>query len=316
MAASGGNDNMSPTPRDYAPATTPDIFFTLPPEIRDMIYNLAYGDRRRVKITWLRKDWEAEEQKRKWREREDFEPKGDYPTSDISHLLVSKQYLNESCRIWIGSKTLCFSEWITIRDFVRSEDPVHQFMLAHVKALECTTSLPSSIYKKLLARAPLLQSVCVQIESYTMEHGVPGKIPWLDVYSDIELAGIEDIEAPLTLRGLRDVQITWGPAFFKLKGPQHHAKWAQFRAQAEALVRDVATRPRETIQGRANILTIEDALKARRTSQRPTKKIFTPAVRTEAIPLSSSELPSTESQLLRLCLSRPATFLEWIRDKK
>lgn len=48
-----------------------DIFFTLPLELRQKIYKLAYGKERVVKVK-SRADWQFEEDRKRKHEREDF----------------------------------------------------------------------------------------------------------------------------------------------------------------------------------------------------------------------------------------------------
>lgn len=72
MGPTTNGEMNSTTQSDPAVTIKPDIFFTLPPELREMVYDLVYGEVRRVKITRTRKDWERDEEIRKRREKEDF----------------------------------------------------------------------------------------------------------------------------------------------------------------------------------------------------------------------------------------------------
>lgn len=236
----------------------------------------------------------------------------EYPESDLSHLLVNKQYFQESCRVWLRSKTFSFEYSREMEAFASSKDPIQRFMLAYVSSIDLSDQ-PWHIDG--MVTLPLLRSFSVELHDLTMKNALGGKTPWLDDYSDVELADMGIIQNLLDLRGLHSVKINWRENHFQLKEPQHLVKWAAFKIQVESLVRDVVTQPREmTWSVRAN-LTLDEALRAKKDTT------IDKALASEATfpsaklsPISDEDIPSTENQALRLFLSRPAALFRWMRD--
>ena len=51
----------------------------------------------------------------------------------MSLLLVNKQYFEEACRVWLGTKTFLFVHSRTFEAYVASTSPVHLFTMRFIK---------------------------------------------------------------------------------------------------------------------------------------------------------------------------------------
>lgn len=227
---------------------------------------------------------------------------------------MNKQYFAESCHIWYRSKTFCFLSSRDVACFANSEDPIQRYLFGSVAQLELLDTCLYSIALDELHSVPKLRSLVVRIPAYNIEGMFPGKkIPWLDAFSDIELAASYYVQQLLAIRGLRTIEFRWGDSN-EFKKPQHHVKWAAFKAQLETLVRDVVTQPREKEKS-IRTMTLDEALKAKKSEV--ANKWQTPVAKappSETPPLSKTDIPTSEAEMLRLCLSRPAALFNWIRD--
>ncbi|KAF2169693.1 hypothetical protein M409DRAFT_20109 [Zasmidium cellare ATCC 36951] len=162
----------------------------------------------------------------------------------MAHLLVNKQYFEESSKVWLRSKTFYFWHNHDFANFVYADGPIQRFMLGSVTRIEVNDEIISEQAEQ-LACVPALRSLRVQMRVFHMEFAVPGKMPWLDDYTDAELASIPHVSALLSIRGLRRIKLMWHSFSFDFPKPEHRVKWEAFKARVEALIHDFVTQPRE-----------------------------------------------------------------------
>lgn len=320
--------NASPSWSFDALTPPPDIFFTLPLEIRDMIYELVYGGERTVKVV-MRKEWQESERRQKMYLQEDFlvlilfdysrmilisfQPTP-FAESPLGHLLVNKQYFEEACRVWIRNTTFCFdSEW-TMEKFVNCQDPIHRLTLHSVAKIISNDSIAlEHIWKKKARDLQSLRSLSTPFSKSLLCSDIPNKRPWLCDYTDVELASIGHLRSMLAFRGLRNLELRW-PPFEEARKPSDQHRLAQFKIQVQRLIDDVVTQPREESSTNLRTETLDEAFQQRKdfTAAQLQQQLLEESKIVNALP--EREVPRSEEQMLRLCLTRPKALFKWIRD--
>lgn len=302
----------------------------LPAELRNMIYDLCYGEQGEIKVM-RRRTWEWLE-KMKEADWEDFEvcltsiqeniscscsclssQPNPFPTTFLAHLLVSKQYFDEAVQVWAQRKVFTFSSDLdgAFAAFATGT-AAERHLLRSIRTVKVGGYFPSedrtitSVLSLQYFPRPFSRSTLDFILDYIRHKSIR--------HDDfLEVAPKLMVDSWLKYRGMRSLTIQWRLLFFI--SVEHEGNWREkslfrFYHQVQKLVNDMILQPREQTSATTRPWTFDCALKeAMAARDARHKSMPTPTVSdTDTIfpaPLEDSEIPTAEAELLRIALTLP-----------
>ncbi|KAK6422732.1 hypothetical protein LTR81_004589 [Elasticomyces elasticus] len=293
------------------PIVRPGLFFTLPPEIRDMIFELAYPATR-PKIIFKR-EWQREQDREYKRDRANYVTET-FPTPKVSEFMVSKEFFVGAARAYMGAQ-----DWQTddVRGFVWGHHGIfYKFArYASVNLIGCVTELSD---------CRRLKSLTVDISVYAFEDMRPGLHVWEDVCSDSDFEGLETTSDLLELRratSLTSLKITaeHGSHYFANTAAKEQMWQDNVRRYQDYLWKNIeekredctkrTNRPEEPLYWWSRVCFDTHDL-------RPDPKLKVDTKEQITGPLHDSDVPEDEHELLDMVKQRGADVVAWVRAKK
>ncbi|KAK3720672.1 hypothetical protein LTR37_003722 [Vermiconidia calcicola] len=298
-------DNTSPS----RSATGRCMFWKLPPEVRVMIFDLAYGEAREVKVL-LRSNWKTAEKARRIESGGNLAPRS-FPMSVFSPMLVDKEYLEEAAQAYMKEKTFAFLSPAFIGEAVNNGWPTEGRLTRLMSSVK--VRFLSWEAHKVLRQLPKLRALELGLQQSDFE-GKDDKCPELDEYTDLDFLKMDCIADLLKVRGFRTITVKSG-VLFPRKTQEQAARWSRLLWQVERFLSDLMTRP----LGVDRRVTKEHGRNGRSSSKRnasaESKDATSKTTKSHGDdPLTAADIPNSEAAFARLVSTRPKALFEWMRD--
>ncbi|KAK5675828.1 hypothetical protein LTS10_011559 [Elasticomyces elasticus] len=298
------------------PIVRPGLFFTLPPEIRDIIFELAYP-RTNPEILF-KCDWQGKQDRLYKQDRANYIP-ASFGECKVSHWMVSKEFFIGAARAYMSAQ-----QWRdrAVSGFLSDGHGLfYQFAQhAHVRMITCIPEL---------SRCRQLTSLTVDLNEYAFEDIRPGLHVWEDVCSDTDFEELEFTERLLALRraaSLKSLQFTAEKAYYantaaKKQTWQDNVRryqdyiWAKIKQNGEQYRRPNGEQRTGKQRG------LEQPLYWWSRVCFDTNKLLPEDVEDDETeymtgPLADNDVPETEDELFDMLEQRGPDFVAWVRAKK
>ncbi|KAK5125225.1 hypothetical protein LTR85_000901 [Meristemomyces frigidus] len=293
------------------------MFWKLPPELRDIIYDLVYGEARQLRVQ-MRFMWKYEQNIQKRYNRATHKATS-FPDCVVSHLLVSKQYFDEAAHAYFRKKTLRIQCWSELARFADGKSPVQRELASLVTRLDMSNSSSSApYYVQKLDNLPNLSGLIIRIDESTITP-TEDKVPWLDDMADAELIQCQPLAGFIQLRGFPDVEIRAGTSCKSyVTNAQEAARLTRHLDKAEDFIRQAATKPRPAPQQSLHPVGIAKALElvAHSTPLRRGCALEQESHAERGASLEDDDVLRSADAFVRLFLSRPQGVFAWAKDLK
>ena len=253
-------------------------------------------------------------------------------------MLVSKLYLEEAAMVYVRSKTFVFYMSPELYRVICWGSGLDRQLLTSMTSVVLEHAHEECV--KPLGMLPRLRVLELGLNHSDLE--IEDKFPWIDDYSDLELANTAMIGGLLRLRGLHRVKVIQSKSL-QAKTPEEHRKWGQILSQAERLLSKAITRPWEvqhiaadlpnfgeirppsSDSGSSSTNVKLESLEKLFSYTRSPATIQTPGIEAAAKKASSTpledvltaeDIPETETGFAWLCYSRSHALFKWVQDAK
>lgn len=229
-------------------------------------------------------------------------------------MLVNKQYLEETARVWLRTKTfVIFAS--NLESALGRMNPWEKYLMLSITSLR--TSWPDS-EMTVLRKMPNFTRLETGLEDSDFETNDTEKSPWIDEYTDAEIAANRYVRKLLVLRGLKDLKINWSLHFAK-PNSEEMDKFERFKLQVKTLIEDIVYQPRDHIEPIKTALSLKEALAKSPPVVNASGRISITepsSLKQKVSALADDEVPENQDSLVRTFLLHPEAMTKWIREAK
>lgn len=230
-------------------------------------------------------------------------------------MLVNKEYLEEAAQAYMKEKTFVFLAPKLLDEALNKGRTTDGRLTRLMSSVKFESLLMSSDVHKCLRQLPKLRFLKLGLRGTDFERGVD-KCPEIDEYTDLDFLKIDNFVDLLKVRGLRRVVVTTSEHCHRQKTQQQAARCNRLLVQVEKFFTDVMTRPREADKRDRQEFGHNGGPPSKLKAKAPLRKDAksnAPSDYADA-PLTTADIPKSESAFARLVSTRPQALFEWMRN--